>query len=608
MKKLLKYLKPYIGLTILAPLLMVGEVVADLILPYFMSFIVNFGIIGMNIHEQGKDGEIAFRIVSFFLGKDYTRMELIVCFGILMLIITLLGGGFGTACAYASSTAAQGFGNALRLDTYQRVMSLSIQQTDLFKAGSLVTRLTNDISLTVEFMEMLMRQFVRAFTFVIGGTIMLVRLDLKFGMVLFCSVPVLILVLLIVLKKSVPLYAVVQKKLDGVNTVIQENVSGARVVKAYTQEEYECNRFDYVNKSLKDVNYQVLKKIAVVSPVLIILLNVAVAAIIYIGGFNIYIEKAGMDTGSIMAAITYITQVVNSVMMVTNLFQSIFRANTSAKRINEVLDSKPIILGGEETKGKSETAILFNDVSFYYPGTTGRPVLSHINLEIKKGETLAVIGMTGSGKTSLLSLIVRFYDASEGEIYIYDRRIDEYSLKAVRQKIGYVMQKSELFSGTIKTNIKWGKEDATELEISEAAQAAQALDFINNQQQGFETIVEEKGVSLSGGQKQRVSIARALIRNPEILLLDDATSALDLTTEAKLRNALKLQKGKMTIVMVAQRIASVMDADRIAVLENDGTIKHCAPHNELLQNSETYREIYNSQMKSGSFIPKEGDL
>jgi ATP-binding cassette subfamily B protein len=336
---------------------------------------------------------------------------------------------------------------------------------------------------------------------------------------------------------------------------------------------------------------------AVISPVLTIIMNFSIIAVIYIGGFNISIGNAGMSTGDIMAAITYITQVIMSVMMATNIFQSIVRASASAKRVNEILETCPVITGGTENAYGAPTAVSFKNVSFRYPGTQGRPVLRNINLDVKKGETLAIIGSTGCGKSSLLYLIPRFYDATEGEVFVDGVNVKDFDLTSLREKLGYVMQKSELFSDTIAGNIRWGKPDAAQTEVEEAAKIAQAEEFIKGFPEGYDTFVAEKGASLSGGQKQRISIARAMIRKPEILILDDSTSALDLVTESKLRAAIRENSKDTTVIMVAQRIASVMEADRIAVIENDGSILHAAPHEQLLRESETYRDIYNSQMR-----------
>ena len=597
MKKLSRYLRPYAFFAIISPLLMMGEVLADLCLPFLMSFIVDFGI------ETGglaaiTDSPIAFAIMSLIWGKSFTQLQIILTFGVLMLVITLIGGFFGVLCAYTAARAAQSFGHDLRRDAYRRVMSLSIEQTDRFTTGSLVTRMTNDISMIVEFVEHLLRMFVRAPMFFFGGTVMLLLLEVRFGTVLLLSLPILLITLIVVLSRAIPMYSEMQKRLDRVNSVVQENVSGARVVKAYVCEDYEYERFSAANHNLCDINYRVLKLMAITTPVLNILQNGAVIALIWIGALRINaVELTGMTTGTIMAGITYVTQVVTSIMMVTMMFQSVSRAAASAKRVTEVLDTEPIIKNGPQSSvSDTPVVIAMKNVSFRYPTAIGRPVLNNINLEIKKGETLAIIGATGCGKTSLVNLIPRFYDATEGTVEINGRPITEYNLDALRQKIGYVMQKSELFSASIADNIRWGDPSADQAAIENAAKIAQADRFITSFPDGYNTMIAEKGASLSGGQKQRLSIARAITRRPDILILDDSTSALDLATETALRHALREAMQDTTVVLIAQRIASVREADRIAVLEN-GTITDCAPHDELMKISATYREIYRSQMK-----------
>ncbi|MBQ2378596.1 MAG: ABC transporter ATP-binding protein, partial [Clostridia bacterium] len=465
----------------------------------------------------------------------------------------------------------------------------------------LVTRMTNDIAMLIELVEMVLRMCVRSPMFLIGGTVMLVRLNVKFGVVLLCSLPLLLGTLVIVLSKTIPMHSIVQKKLDKVNAVVQENVSGARVVKAYVREDYEIDRFGRANGELRDINYRVLKMMAAITPVLNIIQNFAIIAIILLSGLSIKNGVAGMTVGTTMAAITYVTQVIMSVMMVTMMFQSISRAIASGKRINEIMDCEPCIVDGDKDGKGSDVVISFENVSFRYPGTTGRPVLHDINLQIRRGETLAVIGSTGCGKTSLVNMIPRFYDATEGTVTVDGVPVKEYDLKALRRKIGYVMQKSELFSDTIANNIRWGNNEATDAELHDAAETAQALAFIEDRDDGFEDFIAEKGASLSGGQKQRLSIARALTRKPEILILDDATSALDLATESKLRAGLEEKMKDTTVIMIAQRIASVKNADRIAVIEN-GTISACATHDELMRTSATYRDIYDSQMRNGGEI------
>ena len=599
MKKLLPYLKPYWFVALVSPLMMIGEVLGDLCLPYLMSYIVNFGVEGYSPVDPEHGSPLAAKLIDIFLGADATRMEIIILFGILMLCVTLAGGFFGTFCAYTAAKASQGFGNDLRRDAYSRVMSLSVEQTDKFTTGSLVTRMTNDITILVEFVEHMLRMVVRSPMFFIGGTVMLLSLNVRFGLVLLCTLPLQLFAMVFVIRKAVPLFSEVQKKLDRINSVARENISGARVIKAYVREDYECERFEGANSEMRDTNLKVQLLLTFINPILIVSLAFATVAIIYIGGLQTQIEASGMTTGTVMAAITYVTQVVNSLMMLTMIFQTISRAGASSKRIVEVLESDPVIKGGNEKDGRSsEIAIEFKDVDFKYPGTTGKNVLSDISLTVKKGETLAVIGATGSGKSSLISLIPRYYDAAKGKVYIEGRDIAEYDLPSLRKKIGYVMQKSELFSDTIANNIKWGKDDATDGEIREAAAIAQADSFVSEFTEGYDTFIAEKGASLSGGQKQRLSIARAIVRRPEILILDDATSALDLATEAKLQTALREAMKDTTVVMVAQRIASVRHADRIAVIESDGRILHCAPHEELLKISETYRDICASQRQN----------
>ncbi len=598
--KLAKYLKPYLFFAIISPILMIGEVMADLSLPKLMSYIVDFGIAEGGL-EEIVDSGMPYKIMTALFGSDFTQMNVIITFGVMMLLIVLVGGFFGTMCAYTAAKASQGFGHDLRCDAYRRVMSLSIEQTDKFTTGSLVTRMTNDIAMLIELVEMILRMCVRSPMFLIGGTVMLLSLNLKFGVVLLCSLPLLLATLILVLSKSIPLFSTVQKKLDRVNSVVQENVSGARVVKAYVREDYETNRFSTANGELKDINLRVLRLMAIIHPVLNILQNLAIIAIILIGGIDIKNGIAGMSVGSVMAGITYVTQVIMSIMMVTMMFNSISRAIASGKRINEIMDSDPTVKSGLSDGSSDDIAVAFENVSFRYPGTAGEDVLHDINLNIKRGETLAIIGSTGCGKTSLVSLVPRFYDPSAGKVKVGGVDVKDYKLSVLRNKISYVMQKSELFSDTVANNIRWGKEDATLEEIKDAVETAQAKDFVENLPNGYDDYIAEKGASLSGGQKQRLSIARGVIRKPEILIFDDATSALDLVTEAKLRKALHEKMKDTTVIMIAQRIASVKEADRIAVIE-DGTIKHCAPHEELMRISETYRDIYDSQMKNGGDI------
>ena len=597
MKKIFHYLRPYTLFAVISPLLMMGEVFADLCLPKLMTVIVDCGISGGG---DVSSSPLATRVMKLLFGAGtYSSMQVIVTFGVLMLLIVLVGGFFGVFCAYTAARASQGLGNDLRCDAYRRVMALSIEQTDRFTTGSLVTRMTNDISMVVDFTEMLLRMLVRAPMFFIGGFLMLLSLNVSFGTVIICALPVMALMLIFVLGRAITLYGTVQKKLDRVNSVVQENVTGARVVKAYVREDYEGERFERANRELMQTNYRVLKRMAIMTPILTVVMNTAIIAIIYIGGYQIdNVASTGMSAGTIMAAITYVTNILQSIMMVTMMLQSVSRAMASVHRIEEVLDADPVIRSGERTEAQGEIAVSFHQVGFRYPGASGTLVLHDITLDVRRGETLAVVGATGAGKTTLVSLIPRFYDATEGEVLVDGVPIKEYELSALRSKISFVMQKSELFSGTVADNIRMGKEDASGEEIRAAAQSAQAAEFIDSLPDGYDSRIAEKGASLSGGQKRRISIARGLVRRPEILIFDDATSALDLATEARVRAALRNDLKDTTVIMIAQRIASVRDADRIAVIE-DGTVTACAPHDELMKISSAYRDIYYSQMKNG---------
>jgi len=573
--KLSSYLKPYWLFALLSPLLMVGEVVIDLMQPSLMARIVNEGVLATDMSSG---------------------ISTIVSTGIQMLLLVIVGGFMGSACAYTASVASQGFGNDVRVDAFNKVMKLSLQQTDKFTTGSLVTRLTNDITTVQELVQSILRMFVRAPIFLVGGLVMCLQLNVNFGSVMLFSLPLQILVIVLIVWKANPLFTSVQKKIDRVNSVVQENISGARVIKAYTREDYEIERFDGANKDYRNHNMRVLELMSALMPLLSIIMNLSVIIIIYVGGLQV--EARAMDVGNVMAATQYVTRVLMSVMMVSMVFQQIARGRACAARVREILESDPAVISGSETKARETGTVEFRNVSFKYPNSAGGNVLSNINLKIRKGETLAIIGATGSGKTSLVSMIPRFYDAVEGDILVDGVSVRDWDLHALRSRISFVLQKSELFSGTVRENILWGKEDASDEEIAEAASIAQAEEFISSIPGGYDGLIAEKGTSLSGGQKQRMAIARAVIRKPEIIIFDDSTSALDLGTEAKLQKALHEHLEDTTVILIAQRIASVMHADRIAVIEN-GTISACDTHENLMKTSETYRDIYASQMKNG---------
>ncbi len=575
--KVLRYLKPYWLFALLCPLAMILEVSMDLLQPTLMSDIVDNGILG----DAAADENLRYVLIT----------------GLKMLVFSLIGCFGGIASAAFGTAAAQKMGNDLRKDAFAKVMHMSFQQTDKFTTGSLVTRLTNDITAIQEFVAMSLRMFVRTGMQFIGGIAVILTLNVNFGIVLVISLPVQLIAVAIIMKKASPLFSIVQSRLDKVNSVVQENVSGARVVKAFTREEYEINRFDNANTDLMTTNLKVQKLLATLNPILMIIMNASVIAIIMIGGFQV--EAKAMQVGEVMAAVTYITQILMSVMMVGMMFQQVSRSAASMKRVNEVLSTNPVISDGHKSADSDNSGTVeFRNVGFSYPGSSGKPVLSGIDLKVGKGQMIAILGSTGCGKTSLVNLVPRFYDATKGDVLVDGVNVKDYDVDTLRSKIGVVLQKSELFSGTVAENIRWGCETATDEEVKTAAKIAQAEEFIDGFNDGYDTMISEKGASLSGGQKQRMAIARAIIKKPEILIFDDSTSALDLSTEAKLHKALRENLSGVTVIMIAQRIASVMRADKIAVLEN-GSICAFGTHKELMESSSVYRDIYYSQMKQG---------
>lgn len=573
--KVLRYLKPYWLFALLCPLAMILEVSMDLLQPTLMSDIVDNGILG----DAAADENLRYVLIT----------------GLKMLVFSLIGCFGGIASAAFGTAAAQKMGNDLRKDAFAKVMHMSFQQTDKFTTGSLVTRLTNDITAIQEFVAMSLRMFVRTGMQFIGGIAVILTLNVNFGIVLVISLPVQLIAVAIIMKKASPLFSIVQSRLDKVNSVVQENVSGARVVKAFTREEYEINRFDNANTDLMTTNLKVQKLLATLNPILMIIMNASVIAIIMIGGFQV--EAKAMQVGEVMAAVTYITQILMSVMMVGMMFQQVSRSAASMKRVNEVLSTNPVISDGNKSADSDNSGTVeFRNVGFSYPGSSGKPVLSGIDLKAEKGQMIAILGSTGCGKTSLVNLVPRFYDVTKGDVLVDGVNVKDYDVDTLRSKIGVVLQKSELFSGTVAENIRWGCETATDEEVKTAAKIAQAEEFIDGFNDGYDTMISEKGASLSGGQKQRMAIARAIIKKPEILIFDDSTSALDLSTEAKLHKALRENLSGVTVIMIAQRIASVMRADKIAVLEN-GSICAFGTHKELMESSSVYRDIYYSQMK-----------
>ena len=569
--KLSKYLKPYALFAVLTPLSMVGEVLGDLLQPKLMSKIVDDGV----------------------LGQD---MDLIIRTGLLMLLVLIGGGACGIAASAFGGIASQSFSRDLRVDVFKRVMGLSFEQTDKFTTGSLVTRLTADITAIQQMVDFMLRMLVRDSLLFFGGIIMMLTLNVRFGIIILCALPVEIIMMIVILKKANPYYSIVAKRLDSVNSVVQENVTGARVVKAYVREDTEEKRFDDANISLMESNLRVQTLMAILQPLLMIILNLSVIAVIIIGGWQV--QAQAMKVGEVMAAITYLTQVLHGVMMMSMMFQTLAKASASANRLREVLETDPVIKSGSVSlSDKTGGTVSFKNVSFSYPETKGRPVISDLTLDIKSGESVAILGATGSGKSSLVNLIPRFYDCTEGEVLVDGVNVKDCKLDELRKKVGIVLQKSELFSGTVEDNIKWGDKNATHEEVISATQAAQADEFIQKIPAGYEGIIAEKGASLSGGQKQRLSISRAVLKKPEILILDDSTSALDLGTEAKLRAEIDRKMNGTTLIIIAQRIQSVKSCDRIAVLDH-GKLCACDTHENLLKTCEVYQDIYASQVKT----------
>lgn len=576
---MLRYLKKYWIFIILAPLFMVGEVIMDLTQPRLMSTIVDEGVLGLSNNGVGD-------------------IDLIISTGLKMILFVAIGGASGVLCGVFANIAAQDFGNDIRKASFKKIMSFSFEQTDKFSTGSLITRVTNDITQLQHLVMMSLRGYIRTSMLFIGGIICMTTLDLSFGIVVCIALPLILGCVIFFVSKASPMFVSLQTKLDSMNNVMQENVSGTRVVKAYVKEEYEKRRFNSANDDLVGTQLNVLLLFSFMTPIMNIILNISVVSVIKIGAINV---AAGTVTpGNVMAAVTYVTQVLNAVMRMTMMFQTASRGMASGKRIAEVLNTNPSIVDGTFDKETAVTGkIEFKNVSFSYPGMSDSKILDNINLTINPGETIAIMGETGCGKSSLVNLIPRFYDVTDGCILVDDVDVRDYKLSALRSKISIALQKSEIFSASIKENISWGNPVADDDGIKNAADIAQATEFIQNRPDGFDQIVNQGGMSLSGGQKQRVAISRAVIKDSEILIFDDATSALDLKTESSLYAALKKFAPNKTKIIIAQRIASVKDTDRIVVLDN-GKINAIGSHDELLKTCPVYLDIYNSQMKGGA--------
>lgn len=568
------YIRRYLHFAVLAGLFMVGEVLMDLIQPGIMSQIVDDGVLGLNNGGVG-------------------NLNLIWQLGLYMIGLVLFGGLCGSLNNVFVHLSAQNIGNEIRKDCFCNIMTFSLPQLDKFGTGSLVTRVTNDITQVQTFVSLFVRGMIRTSLLTFGSMYCMFRLNQNFGLIVLCAFPFIVGCLAFCLSKANPLFSKLQMQLDSMNSIMQEDVSGIRVIKACVREVYEKIRFGKANGELIKTQLQVLIIFAFMNPVINALMYIVVAVILLVGSFEVGTGEA--TPGNIMAAITYTTQLLNGILMLVMLFQNISRGIASWKRVKEVLYSEPELKDGT-CSGESgqHGEIEFRDVSFRYPGSS-QIVLDHINLTVHKGETIAVMGATGCGKTSLVNLIPRFYDVTDGAVLVDGIDVREYKQKVLREKVVVAMQKSELFRASINENIAWGMPDASVEAVKAAAVTAQADDFISSAPDGYNTIVAERGMSLSGGQKQRLSIARAVLKSAEILIFDDSTSALDLKTEANFYDALQKSNPQSTKIIIAQRIASVRRADRIVVLEH-GRISACGSHEELMKSCAAYQDIYHSQI------------
>lgn len=601
--KIFKYLKKYWLWAILAPLFMVGEVLMDLLQPTLMSVLVDNGINGAEFADDFNPFLKNLFTSTAIWGNIDSSLVIILNVGLLMILLVFFGGCFGVLSGVFTNKASFHFANDLRRDAFNHIINLSFEQTDSFTTGSLVTRMTNDVTQVQNMVSMSMRMLIRTSMQFIMGVFFLLSIKKEFSSVLLIALPIELALILFFLFKLSPLFSKVQKNVDNVNNVVQENVTGARVVKAYVKEEYEKERFAKANQGLFDINWRLFKIMSFMSPFMSIIMSGCMVFLYYIGGTQIHDNFQqgvldGLKVGEVMAAANYITIILMGFMMLAMMFQSLVRGYASVKRLNEVLDSDPIVSGGTETEGLEgmEGTVEFRNVSFGYPNTDDT-ILSNINIKINKGERIGILGATGSGKSSLVNLIPRFYDCSKGEVLVNGKNVKEYDLNVLREKfIAIALQKSELYTGTIKDNICFGKKDASMEEVEHASKIAQAHNFITSFNEGYDTFVAEKGASLSGGQKQRISIARTIIKKPEIIIFDDATSALDLATEAELYKDLNTEMKDTTLIIIAQRVASVKNADKIMII-NDGEIAAFDSHENLIKNCDIYIDIYNSQLK-----------
>lgn len=572
------FLKPYKKETILGPLFKLIEAILELLLPTMVALMINHGV-----------------------GKGDTHY--VWQMGLLMLLMTILGFGSSLVCQFYAARASQGFGTTLRNTMFKHISSFSYADLDKFGTPSLINRITNDVNQLQTAVAMLIRLVIRAPFICIGAIIMSMILDFRLALVLLAATPVLALILYVVITKASPLYQLYQKKLDKIALVLSENLTGVRVIRAFAKRGAERVKFNTTSDDLTQTAIRVGRISALLSPATLLVVNGAIIAILWIGG--IHIQYGSLTQGEIIAFINYITQILLALIVVTNLIILFTKAATSAARIQEVLDTEASISDtansasfdqGRTGKISPVPAISFDHVSFGY-NKTGQLALSDVVVDIYPGETVGIIGGTGSGKSTFVNLIPRFYDAVEGCVRVDGIDVRHYKLEQLRQKIGIVPQKALLFTGSIADNIRWGHEHATDEEVARAAAIAQADEFISNLPEKFDAPITRGGLNLSGGQKQRLTIARAIVGNPEILILDDSSSALDFATDAALRKSLRENSTRMTVLLVSQRVSSVQHADKIIVFD-EGRIVGIGTHDQLMSSSEVYQEINRSQLST----------
>ena len=571
LKRWLHYARPYARYFVIGPLCMIVEVLGEILLPSLYGSIVNVGIAEQN--------------VWYIAG---------VCGLMILTAVLMMTGGVGGA--YFASKASVNYAADLRRDVYSKIQKFSFANIDRFSTGSLVTRLTNDVTQIMNMINMLMRMCLRAPGMLIGALIMTIAMNPSLAVVLAVSIPLLAVIIVTVVRTGFPRFTRMQAKMDGLNNKIQEDLTNVRVIKSFVREDFEKERFAQANGDLKSTTMRALSVVIMMMPAMMLVMNFTILAVIWFGGQQVI--GGTMAVGDLTAFINYVTQILMSLMMLTMVFMNSSRTVASARRISEVLDEK-IDLTDEHAAHRERSVargeVEFKNVSFRYYKTSDEKVLDNINLTIRPGETVGIIGSTGCGKTTLVSMIPRLYDVDEGEVLVDGIDVRDYDLVKLRDGVGMVLQKNVLFSGTIEENLRWGDADAPMEAIAEAAKSAQADDFIRKFPEGYQTVLDQGGTNVSGGQKQRLCIARALLKRPKILILDDSTSAVDTATEMRIRAAFRNELRDSTKIVIAQRVTSVMDADKIVVMD-EGRITGVGTHAELLASNREYQEIYYSQM------------